>query len=116
MSEWICVRHNARGSGSSICPLCARDIDTRDTINVLEARISDLENRQLRIGQQLAETQRIALDTQRAQNTLASLHGSLTIACPDCGTSHLASSAYRTHGVWYLICRHCGVVPWRARL
>jgi predicted RNA-binding Zn-ribbon protein involved in translation (DUF1610 family) len=88
----------------------------RDVLNTLEARIADQDATIAGLKRQIDAVHHIALDAQRATNTLASLHGSLTIVCPDCGTSHLASSAYRTHGVWYLICRHCGVVPWRARL
>lgn len=89
---------------------------TDDAIIVLEARIADQDDLISGLKRQIDAVRHIALDTQRAQNTLVSLHGSLIIVCPDCGTPHLASSAYRTQGVWYLVCRHCGVVPWRARL
>jgi transcription elongation factor Elf1 len=41
--------------------------------------------------------------------------GSKVVTCPQCGAVHLASVMRRVLGGWALVCRFCGVVPWRAR-
>lgn len=70
MSEsttWYCQAHNLYSLEP--CPFCvASAAIQRDVLNLLEARIADLETRLLSTNRQLAVQQQIALDLQRAHN------------------------------------------------
>lgn len=42
--------------------------------------------------------------------------GSRVVYCPDCGAPHLARVMARRRGAWWIRCRFCGPVAWRAVL
>jgi hypothetical protein len=75
-----CPLHQTQYEVGSRCCQCDATAETsipqqRDTINVLEARIADLEDRCLSYARQMSVLQQQLADVQRAHNALAQASG-----------------------------------------
>ena len=72
MNYEFCYKHQMLRAAGEACGHCAASA-RRDDVNVLEARIADLEVEVIGLRRQLNATRQIALDAQRAVNDAAPL-------------------------------------------
>lgn len=70
ISYEFCFKHQMLRLAGEACAQCATETPQRDVVNVLEARISDLEADVLSLRRQLTELRHIVLDVQQAHNAL----------------------------------------------
>jgi len=71
MMREFCFKHQLLRDAGEQCGRCAAETGSRDTLNVLESRIADLEDRLLRTNRILAELVKRFESMRRAHNALA---------------------------------------------
>lgn len=68
---WICNRHKTSGESPLGCYQCAAELQTRDILGTLEARIADLGEELAGLRRRVDAQQHQINDVRRAHNRLA---------------------------------------------